>query len=95
MRRTLWVATPEVTRRIHAAATRRLFAVEHRRTAKLLAESGVADPEAWLREARDQVLAGAFRSLLARGLVELGPEPGELYATGALSTLLNVRTAPN
>ena len=46
-------------------------------------------------EARDQVLAGAFRSLLARGLVELGQEPGELFATGSLSTLLSVRSAPN
>jgi len=46
-------------------------------------------------EARDQVLAGAFRSLVARGLVELGVEPGELYATGSLSTLLSVRSAPN
>ena len=45
MRRTLWVATPDVVRLIHAAATRRLFAIEHRRTAKLLGEAGVADPE--------------------------------------------------
>lgn len=57
MRRTLWVATPEVVRLVHAAATRRLFAIEHRRTARLLAESGIADPEAWLRAARDQVLS--------------------------------------
>jgi hypothetical protein len=57
MRRTLWVATPPVARLMHAAATRRLVGPEHRRTAKLLAENGVEDPEAWLADARDQVLA--------------------------------------
>jgi hypothetical protein len=57
MRRTLWVATPDVARLMHAAATRRLVGPEHRRTAKLLADNGVADPEAWLAEARRQVLA--------------------------------------
>jgi Winged helix DNA-binding domain len=57
MRRTLWVATPDVVRLIHAAATRKLVGPERRRTAKLLAENGVADPEAWLDDARDQVLA--------------------------------------
>ena len=57
MRRTLWVATPRVVRLMHAAATRRLVGPEHRRTAKLLAENGVEDPEAWLADARAQVLA--------------------------------------
>ena len=57
MRRTLWVATPDVVRLMHAAATRRLVAPEHRRTAMLLAENGVADPERWLADAREQVLA--------------------------------------
>ena len=57
MRRTLWVATPPVARLMHAAATRRLVGPEHRRTAKLLAENGIEDPEAWLADARDQVLA--------------------------------------
>jgi hypothetical protein len=57
MRRTLWVATPDVVRLMHAAATRKLIGPEHRRTAKLLAENGVADPEKWLADARDQVLA--------------------------------------
>ena len=37
MRRTLWVATPDVVRLMHAAATRRLAGPEHRRTARLLA----------------------------------------------------------
>lgn len=57
MRRTLWVASPDVVRLMHAAATRKLVGPEHRRTAKLLAENGVTDPDAWLAAARDQVLA--------------------------------------
>src|SRR4051794_6651719 len=57
MRRTLWVATPDVVRLMHAAATRKLVGPEHRRTARLLAENGVDDPEAWLADAREQVLA--------------------------------------
>ena len=57
MRRTLWVATPDVVRLMHAAATRRLAGAEHRRLVRLLGESGVDDPEAWLADARAQVLA--------------------------------------
>src|SRR5918997_2922126 len=57
MRRTLWVATPPVVRRMHAAATGGLLAPERRRTAQLLASSGVADPRAWLAEAEAAVLA--------------------------------------
>ena len=57
MRRTLWVGTPDVVRLMHAAATRKLVGPEHRRTAKLLAENGIDDPDAWLADARDQVLA--------------------------------------
>ncbi|NUR09684.1 MAG: winged helix DNA-binding domain-containing protein [Nocardioidaceae bacterium] len=57
MRRTLWVATPEVVRLMHAAATRRLVGPEHRRTAKLLGENGIDDPDAWLADARERVLA--------------------------------------
>src|SRR3954469_14976746 len=56
MRRTLWVATPDVVRLMHVAATRKLAGPEHRRTAKLLAENGVADPEGWMADARRQVL---------------------------------------
>jgi hypothetical protein len=76
MRRTLWVGTPDVVRLIHAAATRRLFAVEHRRTAKLLAEAGVADPEQWLRNARRHVLATLHEhgATSARALGQLVPE---------------------
>ena len=57
MRRTLWVATPAVVQVAHGAATRKLAGVEHRRTVKLLAESGLTDPEAWFADAREQVLA--------------------------------------
>jgi hypothetical protein len=56
MRRTLWVGTPELVRIAHGAATRKLAGPEHRRTVKLLAQSGVADPESWLVDAREQVL---------------------------------------
>lgn len=57
MRRTLWVATPEMVRLMHAAATRTLVDPERRRTAKLLADNGVEDPDRWLDDARDQVVA--------------------------------------
>jgi hypothetical protein len=57
MRRTLWVASPDVVRLMHAAATRKLVGPEHRRMAKLLADNGVADPDTWLADARAQVLA--------------------------------------
>jgi DNA glycosylase AlkZ-like len=57
MRRTLWVGTPDVVRLMHAAATRKLVGPEHRRTAKLLEENGIDDPEAWLAGAREQVVA--------------------------------------
>ncbi len=57
MRRTLWIATPEVARQMHAAATHKLVAPERRRVAGLLEASGVDDPDAWLADARDQTLA--------------------------------------
>lgn len=57
MRRTLWVATPDVVRRLHAAATRALVAPERRRTSAMLAAAGVADPESWLDGARNLVLS--------------------------------------
>ena len=57
MRRTLWVATPDVVRRMHAAATRKLAGPEHRRTVKMLTEgtTEVSDPEGWLATARTHV----------------------------------------
>ena len=90
MRRTLWVATPPVVRLFHAAATRDLLATERRRTQKLLAASGVADPEQWLAEAEDQVLAdlrehgpSTAREIGQRGAAlrqRLHLSPGKAYA---------------
>jgi winged helix DNA-binding protein len=57
MRRTLWVARPEVVRELHAAATLALVGPDRRRTAGYLAASGIEDPEAWLDDADAQVLA--------------------------------------
>ncbi|MEO5710386.1 MAG: winged helix DNA-binding domain-containing protein [Nocardioidaceae bacterium] len=70
MRRTLWVGTPDVVRLMHAAATRKLVGPEHRRTAKLLSENGIADADAWLADARGQVLAALHEHgpLTARSL---------------------------
>jgi hypothetical protein len=44
---------------------------------------------------RDQLLSAALRSLVARGLIEFGDEPGDLRATGVLSTVLALRGSPN
>jgi Winged helix DNA-binding domain len=57
MRRTLWVATPAVVRRMHATATLTLVEPERRRMQQMLAANGVADPEGWLAEAERLVLA--------------------------------------
>ena len=57
MRRTLWVATPDVVRQMHATSTRGLLEPERRRTCGLLASSGVRNPERWLARAEEQVLA--------------------------------------
>lgn len=57
MRRTLWVATPEVVRRMHVTTTLALVEPERRRTRQMLAASGVGDPEGWLAEAEHLVLA--------------------------------------
>lgn len=90
MRRTLWVATPPVVRLMHAAATRTLVGPEHRRTAKLLAANGVDDPDAWLADARTQVLAALHEHgpLTARALGQKVPAlthkivmaPGKSYS---------------
>ena len=90
MRRTLWVATPDAVRVMHAAATRKLAGPEHRRTAKLLADNGVDDPEAWLAQAREQVLATLREHgpMTARGIGEAVPAlrhrivmaPGKRYS---------------
>jgi hypothetical protein len=57
MRRTLWVATPDVARLMHAAATRRLVGPEYRRTIRLLTENGVEDPDGWFEDARARTIA--------------------------------------
>ena len=57
MRRTLWVASPEVVRVLHAAVTRGVADSEGRRLAKILADSGEPDPEGWLEHARREVHA--------------------------------------
>src|SRR4051794_15769222 len=90
MRRTLWVATPDVVRLMHAAATRKLVGPERRRTARLLADNGVAEPEAWLADAREQVLAALHEHgpMTARTLGERVPAlrhkivmaPGKSYS---------------
>ena len=90
MRRTLWVATPDVVRLMHAAATRKLVGPEHRRTARLLADNGVADPEGWLADAREQVLTALHEHgpMTARMLGERVPAlrhkivmaPGKKYS---------------
>src|SRR6476619_1837278 len=90
MRRTLWVATPPVVRRMHAGATRNLVGPEHRRTARLLAENGVDDPDAWLADARDRVLAALHEHgpMTARSLGQKVPAlthkivmaPGKKYS---------------
>ena len=90
MRRTLWVATVEVVRLMHAAATRALVAPERRRTCALLAAAGVDAPEVWLESALARTLA-AFAEhgpMTARELGERVPElrhplslsPGKPYA---------------
>jgi hypothetical protein len=93
MRRTLWVATPDVVRAMHAAATRRLVGPERRRTEKLLADNGIADPAAWLEDARERVRAVLHEHgpLTARALGERVPSlrhpivmaPGKSYSAVA------------
>jgi hypothetical protein len=91
MRRTLWVATPRVVRLFHAAATRDLLANERRRTCQLLAASGIAEPEKWLAEAEELVLADlrehgpSTAREIGQRLVDsrqkLHLAPGKAYAT--------------
>ncbi|MEZ5136769.1 MAG: hypothetical protein R2699_17400 [Acidimicrobiales bacterium] len=92
MRRTLWVATPEVARLAHASSTTKLLAPEHRRFVALLAANGIADDgDAWIASAKEQVLAALHRAGEAstRELGEAVPAlrqpiamaPGTRYAT--------------
>jgi len=62
MRRTLWVMTPAVAREAHAACTAGLVAPEWKRTVALLESSDVTtDGDAWLHDARRDVLAALHR----------------------------------
>ena len=56
MRRTLWLASPDTVRLMHAAATRKLVGPERRRTIAMLTDSGVPAAESWLDSAREQIL---------------------------------------
>jgi hypothetical protein len=90
MRRTLWIARPEVVRWMHAACTRKQAAVEHRRTAKFLTDAGLDDAGAWIAGARKQVLDLVHEQgpMTTRRLgeelpelrVPLGLAPGKSYA---------------
>lgn len=90
MRRTLWLATPRTARLMHAAATRKLASVEHGRTVKLLQDNGIQDGDAWLRVAKQEVLATlhAHGPMTTRRLGQLVPAlrhplqmaPGKSYA---------------
>ena len=57
MRRTLWLATPDTVRLMHAAATRKLVPPARRQVLKMLTAAGVAEPEVWLDDAGEQVVA--------------------------------------
>ena len=94
MRRTLWVGTPDVVRLMHAAATRKLVGPEHRRTAKLLAENGIDDPDAWLADARDQVLAALHEHgpLTARSLGTQGARAHPQDRDGAREEVVRARS---
>jgi hypothetical protein len=97
MRRTLWVASPATVRLMHAAATRKIAATEQRRTAKYLADGGMTDPETWMKDSREQVLA-AFREhgpMSTRQLGDLLPSlkvPIDLAAGKTYATTISAHT---
>ncbi len=97
MRRTLWVATPEVVRQMHAAATRKLVAPERKRVAGLLAQSGIDDPDAWLAQARDQILAylRAHGPTAARALGQQVPALRQPLLHGARDAVAGDRLGPH
>ncbi len=57
MRRTLWVADIETAADIVNASAARLVQAERKRWATFLAEGGIDDPEAWIDDARSEILA--------------------------------------
>lgn len=102
MRRTLWLATPDTVRLMHAAATRKLVGPARRQLIRMLTTAGLADPEAWLERASEQVLdyvrehgPSTAREIGQRvdGVrVPLQRAPGKLYdgVQGAHSQLLTL-----
>src|SRR3954465_13028948 len=56
MRRTLWVATPDVVRTMHAAATRKIALTERRRNVGPLGGDGSGGPERWMADAPSRLV---------------------------------------
>ena len=85
MRRTLWVASREVVRVLHAAVTRGVADSERRRLVKVLRESGVPDADHWLDEAGREVttLLEADGPLPARAVGERLPDLRRALTLGA------------
>lgn len=104
MRRTLWVMSRQVLSLAVGSSTRPLAAKESKKTARLLAQSGIAvDGEAWLEDAAREVL-DVLRErgeALARDLskeipelvekIEFRNKAGELIGTTGLSSRVLVQ----
>lgn len=75
MRRTLWVATPEMARIMHAAATVPIAARERRKLEQLLEANGIDNGAEWLRDATATTLGaiGEHGPMTARSLGPLVP----------------------
>ncbi|MGC1209539.1 MAG: crosslink repair DNA glycosylase YcaQ family protein, partial [Ornithinimicrobium sp.] len=76
MRRTLWVATPDVVALIHRACTRKIATGERRKTVAFLAQAGIDDAAQWLRDA-DASVSGVLAEhgpVMARTIGTLLPE---------------------
>jgi len=76
MRRTLWVATPDVVAVMHRACTRKIAALERRKTEVFLAAAGIEDPAAWLADADNKVgrVLADHGPVMARTIGTLLPE---------------------
>lgn len=76
MRRTLWIMERPVASAAHEACTRALAAKEWTKFARMLADNEVADPEAWLDDARARALevVGERGACTARELGVAAPE---------------------
>ncbi|QNP55630.1 winged helix DNA-binding domain-containing protein [Tessaracoccus defluvii] len=92
LRRTLWVASRPMTRRLHSAATLGLLRQERRRTTALLADNGIDDPERWIDRARLRTLGAlAEGPLAARELGRLVPELNERLTQSAAGSTGSTR----